>query len=102
MPKNFLKLTYRQLLRHKGFSLINIIGLTIGLASCILIGLYISDELSYDSFHANAGRIARVTMEFERGSSSTPTAVAVTGTKVGPQFKRTFPAVKEYTRAVIF
>ena len=102
MPKNFLKLTYRQLLRHKGFSLINIIGLTIGLASCILIGLYISDELSYDTFHANADRIVRVTMDFARGSSPTPNQVAVTGTKVGPQFKRTFPAVKEYTRAVIF
>ena len=82
MPKNFLKLTYRQLLRHKGFSLINIIGLTIGLASCILIGLYISDELSYDTFHANADRIVRVTMEYARGSSSTPNAVVMTGTKV--------------------
>jgi putative ABC transport system permease protein len=102
MPKNFLKLTYRQLLRHKGFSLINIIGLTIGLASCILIGLYISDELSYDTFHVNADRIVRVTMDFARGSSPTPTTVVTTGTKVGPQLKRTFPAIKEYTRAVIF
>jgi putative ABC transport system permease protein len=102
MPKNFLKLTFRQLLRHKGFSLINIIGLTIGLASCILIGLYISDELSYDTFHTNADRIVRVTMEFARGSSSTPNHVVTTGTKVGPQLKRTFPAIKEYTRGVLF
>jgi putative ABC transport system permease protein len=102
MLKNYLKLTLRQLLRHKGFSLINIIGLTTGLVSCILIGLYISDELSYDTFHANADRIVRVTMEFAKGSSSSATQVAVTGTKAGPQFKRTFPAVKEYTRAVVF
>lgn len=100
MLKNYLKLTLRQLLRHKGFSLINIIGLTTGLVSCILIGLYISDELSYDKFHANADRIVRVTMEYGKGSSSTQ--VATTGTKAGPQFKRTFPAVKEYTRALLF
>src|ERR1700761_8348614 len=95
---NFLKLTYRHLLRQKGFTFINILGLTVGLISCILIGLYIADELSYDKFHPNADRIARVTMEYSRGSAATHQQVFTTGTKPGPQFKRTFPAVEAFTR----
>ncbi|HEV2479752.1 MAG TPA: ABC transporter permease [Puia sp.] len=101
MFRNFLKLTYRHLLRQKGFTFINILGLTVGLTSCILIGLYIADELSYDNFHPNADRIARVTMEFSRGSSPSTQQYAQTGTKVGPQFKRTFPAVEAFTRTYV-
>lgn len=98
MFRNFLKLTYRQLLRQKGFTFINILGLTVGLTSCILIGLYIADELSYDKFHPNADRIARVTMEYSRGTAASARQSPMTGTKVGPQFKRTFPAVEAFTR----
>ena len=96
---NFLKLTFRHLLRQKGFSLINIIGLTVGLTSCILIGLFIRDELSYDTFHTNSDRIERMTMEWGRGTSTNK--VANTGTKPGPQFKRIFPAVEDFTRAIL-
>ena len=53
MFRNFIKLTVRQLIRQKGFTFINILGLTIGLSSCILIGLFIADELGYDNFQAN-------------------------------------------------
>jgi putative ABC transport system permease protein len=98
MFRNFLKLTTRHLLRQKGFTFINIFGLTIGLASCILIGLFIADELSFDTFHPNADRIARVTMEFSRGSAANTQQYFTTGTKPGPQFKRTFPAVEDFTR----
>lgn len=101
MLRNFLKLTCRHLLRQKGFTFINILGLTVGLTSCILIGLYIADELSFDRFHPNADRIARVTMEYSRGSSSSPQRAVQTGTKVGPQFKRTFPAVEDFTRTYV-
>ena len=97
---NFLKLTFRHLLRQKGFSLINIVGLTVGLTSCILIGLFIMDELSYDTFHTNSNRIERMTMEYGRGTSTNK--VANTGTKPGPQFKRIFPAVEDFTRAMLF
>jgi putative ABC transport system permease protein len=101
MFRNFFKLTYRHLLRQKGFTFINILGLTAGLTSCILIGLYIADELNYDNFHPNAQRIARVTMEFSRGSAGSTQQVFTTGTKVGPQFKRTFPAVEDFTRTFL-
>ena len=99
MFRNFLKLTVRHLLRQKGFTFINILGLTVGLTSCILIGLFIADELSFDSFHTKADRIVRVTMDYGRSSSTSQ--AAVTGTRVGPQFKRTFPAVEEFTRIIL-
>jgi putative ABC transport system permease protein len=99
MFKNYLKLAFRHLARKKIFSFINIFGLTVGLISCTLIGLFITDELSFDTFHHNAASIVRVTMDYKKGS--TPALSALTGTKVGPQFKRTFPDVRDYTRTLI-
>ncbi|MGB6864651.1 MAG: ABC transporter permease [Candidatus Aminicenantaceae bacterium] len=59
MFRNHLLIAWRNLRRHKGFSFINIFGLAIGVACCILIFLYINDELSYDKYHKNAARIFR-------------------------------------------
>ena len=59
MLKTYILIAWRNLRRHKGFSFINISGLAIGVACCILIFLYISDELSYDKYHKNADRIFR-------------------------------------------
>lgn len=99
MLKNYLKLAFRHLIRKKTFSFINISGLTLGLISCILIGLFIADELSFDTFHVNAARIARVTSEFsEAGTINT---FAETGTRVGPRFKSVFPAVAAFTRTFV-
>lgn len=60
MIRNFFKVVYRNLLRNKGFSAINIIGLAIGMAAAILILLWIQDERSYDEFHENKDRIYEV------------------------------------------
>lgn len=60
MIRNFFKVAYRNLLRNKGFSAINITGLAVGMASAILILLWIQDELSYDEFHENKDRIYEV------------------------------------------
>jgi putative ABC transport system permease protein len=60
MLRNYLTVALRNLIRYKGYSMINIAGLAIGLASCILIMLYISDELSFDRFHEKADRTYRV------------------------------------------
>src|SRR5438128_10504385 len=57
MIKNFLKVAYRNLLRNKGFSAINITGLAVGMASAILIFLWIQNEVSYDQFHEKKDRI---------------------------------------------
>lgn len=63
MLKNFLKVAFRNISRHKVFSWINIIGLSVGLACSILIALFVMDELSYDRFHKHADQIYRVALK---------------------------------------
>ncbi len=99
MLKNYFKTALRNLYKNKLYSAINIFGLTVGLAACLLIGIYINHELSYDKFNKKANRIVRTTMEY--GKDGTVNKGATTGTKVGPQFKRTFPLVEEYARTFI-
>jgi putative ABC transport system permease protein len=60
MLKNYLKVAIRNILKHKFYSTINVLGMTMGVTACILIVLYVVDELSYDRFHANADRIYQV------------------------------------------
>ncbi|MCG8605815.1 ABC transporter permease, partial [bacterium] len=68
MFRNYLKIAFRNLLKHKGYSFINIAGLVAGLTACILILLYVQDELSYDQFHQKATRIYRVnSLELREG-----------------------------------
>lgn len=98
MFKNYLKTALRSLMRNKSYSVINIAGLSVGIAACLLIGIYILHELSFDRFHANANRVARVTMEYNNGDVTNK--LAMTGTKVGPQFQRTFPEVQSYARTL--
>src|SRR5580700_9022253 len=99
MLRNYIKLAFRHLLKKKTFSFINIFGLTVGLTSCVLIGLFIADELSFDTFNRNAARTARVTMEF--ATSGAVNSAAVSGTRVGPRFQSVFPAVKAFTRTYV-
>ena len=99
MFKNYFKTAFRNLRKNKLYSAINIFGLTAGLAACLLIGVYINHELSYDKFNVNASRIVRATMEY--GQAGTVSTTATTGTKPGPQFKRIFPSVDEYVRTFI-
>ncbi|MEM8969800.1 MAG: FtsX-like permease family protein [Bacteroidota bacterium] len=61
MLKNYLKIAYRNLLKNKVFSLINIVGFLLGFVAAIFIALYVADELSFDAFHTNADRIYRIT-----------------------------------------
>jgi putative ABC transport system permease protein len=60
MLQNYLKIAYRNLLRHKGYTFLNIAGLAVGLACCLLIAAYVRDELSFDRYHEHANRIYRV------------------------------------------
>jgi putative ABC transport system permease protein len=60
MFRNYLKVAFRNIVRYKFYSAINILGMTIGLTACLLIILYIADELSYDKFNRNADRIYQV------------------------------------------
>ncbi|MFN2440309.1 MAG: ABC transporter permease, partial [Chitinophagaceae bacterium] len=96
MLKNYLKIALRHLQKSKLYAVVNIVGLAIGICSCLLIGIYIWHELSYDKFHKNADRIARVTWEYNFGDALSKTAT--TGTRVGPEFNRSFPEVEAYVR----
>jgi len=96
MIRNYFKIALRHLQKNRLYAFVNIMGLAVGIASCLLIGIYIWHELSFDRFHKNADRIARVTWEYNFGDVVTTTAS--TGTKVGPQFQRTFPEVTDYVR----
>ncbi|AKQ44861.1 macrolide ABC transporter permease [Rufibacter radiotolerans] len=60
MFKNYFKVAYRNLIRHKGFSIINIAGLTLGVTACLLIGLFVYDELQYDKFLPEGDQVYRV------------------------------------------
>jgi len=98
MLKSFFKTGWRSLKKNRLYSFINLFGLTVGIVGSILIGLYITDELSYDKFNTKANNIVRVTMEYGQGDQQTKTAV--TGTKVGPQLKRSFSFVEDYVRLI--
>jgi putative ABC transport system permease protein len=76
MLKNYLKVALRSLWKSKGFTAINIIGLASGLAVCLLIVLYVTDELSYDRYNVNADRIYRVDADIYFNNTSFAAAVA--------------------------
>ncbi|NIM12551.1 MAG: FtsX-like permease family protein [Candidatus Aminicenantes bacterium] len=69
MFKNYLKTTLRNIVRHKGYSFINIAGLAIGMACCILLVVYINSELSFDKYHENADRIYRLCVHNKIGGT---------------------------------
>ncbi len=96
MISNYFKIAYRNILKHKAYSFINISGLAIGLTCFMLIFLWISDEVSYDSFHDNSDRIAKVGMTWVFGETQIPTARATT--VAGPGLKEAIPYVEEFVR----
>lgn len=93
---SYFKTAWRSLTRNRLFSAINIVGLLAGLCACLLIGIFLLHEYSYDRFNTNGHRIYRMTMQY--GSGGTDNAAATTGTKAGPEIKRRFAAVEEYCR----
>jgi putative ABC transport system permease protein len=96
MLKNFIKIAWRNLMKHKGFSLINITGLGIGLACFLLITLYVIDEMSYDRYHDKAGRIYRVHSDVRFGG--TDLHMAVSSDMTGQVLKKDYQQVEQYTR----
>jgi len=99
MIKNYLKISYRHLLKNYVFSLINILGLAIGLTFCLLIFQYVSYETSYDNFHPNAENIYRVRAElYENGNLTNAWATACAG--LAPAMKEEFPDVVDFARMV--
>lgn len=96
MFKNYLKVALRNLWKHRVFSLINILGLTVGMTAGFLIWLYISFELSYDSFHTKAPDIYRLVTDIKTPTETINTGV--TSWAFGPNIKNHLPEVEAFTR----
>ncbi|MES2647245.1 MAG: ABC transporter permease [Bacteroidota bacterium] len=93
---NYIKIALRNIARHKTYAGINIFGLSLGLAAFWLITLYIADELSYDRFHKNSDRIARVAQHASWSGNEMHTAP--TSAPFAPALKEEFPEIQEATR----
>ncbi|MET4140684.1 ABC transporter permease [Pedobacter sp. UYP1] len=98
MFKLNLKITLRNLWRNKTSSLINISGLAIGLASCLLLMLYVSYEMSYDNQGKDAGHVYKLMTNFLDIHRKIESTGDLTGNMIGPALKENYPAVKAMSR----
>ena len=96
MFKNYLTIALRNLLRHKGYSAINVLGLAIGIACCVLILLYVQDELSYDQHHEKKDRIYRLVESAT--VAGRPIEAAVTPPPWAPVLAKDYPIIEAFTR----
>ncbi|WP_080057659.1 ABC transporter permease [Spirosoma aerolatum] len=96
MLRSYLTIALRTLLKNKGYSAINSIGLALGIACCMAIGLYVVDEWQYDRFHANFNRIYRV-VEHQKQADGMYN-VAVTPGPLAPTLNKDFPEVEQTVR----
>lgn len=98
MLKNYFKIAFRNLWRHRVFTFINIMGLTVGMTACLLIFLYVRFELSYDRFHSKADRIYRIVADIKTPTETIPAsgpAWAVPG-----HLKFDFSEIEAFTRVM--
>ncbi|HET8864068.1 MAG TPA: ABC transporter permease [Gracilimonas sp.] len=91
MLKNYFRIALRNLIRNKSYSVINIIGLSIGIASCLLIFLFIQDELSFDRYHENSDQIYRVYRDFQSEDRSMQTLA--TSNLLAPTLQQEIPEI---------
>ncbi|NHA03093.1 FtsX-like permease family protein [Mucilaginibacter sp. HC2] len=96
MIKNYIKTAFRDLQKNKGFTAINILGLALGLATCLLIILYVVDELSYDRYNTKANRIYRVNEDLKLGDNSVKYAVCMP--PLAKTLKTEYPYVENTVR----
>ncbi len=96
MLRNYFKIAWRNLIKHKGFTAINIIGLSLGIGCFIMISMFVIDELGYDHYHEKANRIYRVNSDIVFGG--TEMSMAVSADPMGEALKRDYPEVEDYVR----
>ena len=96
MLTNYLKIAWRNLRKQPGLTFINVFGLALGLACCLLIMLYVADELSYDRYHEKADRIYRLNSDIKFGGNDMH--MAVTPDPLGPTLKQDYPQVEQFVR----
>ena len=96
MLKNYFKTAFRNLFRQRGYSLINITGLAIGMACCLLILMFVNDELSYDNYSEYADRIHRITLRLKFGGRDLHAAVVCA--PMAKTLVNDYPEVEEAVR----
>src|SRR6204780_1331657 len=96
MIKNYFKIAFRSLWRHRAFSFINIMGLAVGMSACFLIFLYVRFETSYDNFHSKADRIYRVVTDTKTPSETI--TQGITSAPIAINVKKDFPEVEDAVR----
>jgi putative ABC transport system permease protein len=99
MLKNFLQIAIRSFTKRKGYSILNLLGLTIGITCCLLIFEYVAYERSYDSYNKNANRIFRV-QESDYQGGRLEVRWAPTSPAVGPTLKKDFPEIENFCRLI--
>src|ERR1700722_911926 len=98
MLENYLKIAYRNLTRNKAFSFINILGLAVGLATCILMISYIYSELGYDQQYNNTDRIFRIAYKANKKVNAEDKSWASTSAPIAEGLKSDMPEVEQTTR----
>jgi len=98
MIRNYLKIAIRNLLKYRFISFINLFGLTVGLTCCLLITVYILNELSYDRYNKNADNIYRVTRSFNNQDGVVSLTLSTVAPPFGYYFPTDFPEIKKMTR----
>ncbi len=98
MIKNLIKTALRHIRKHAGYSLLNVIGLTLGISSALFLIIYVSDELSYDRYHENADRIYRVSSKITETDDQFTWNVAQV--PMGPQVVQDYPEVQSFVRFI--
>ena len=96
MLRNYLTLALRNLRKRKGYAIINVFGLAVGLACCVLIWLFVQDERSFDRQHPDAERLYRITNAI--AASDDVLDVAITPAIYGPTLAEAYPEVEAFTR----
>lgn len=95
MIYNYLKVTWRNLKKHTGFSLINVLGLGASMSVCLLIILFLIDQRSYDRFHSKSDRIVRVTIDFKSPSNNESSLYATTPASLAEKLSMDYPEVEK-------
>ncbi len=98
MIRNYFKMAWRNLMKHKFISFINLFGLSVGLACCILITIYILHETSYDTYNKKASRIYRVTRTFNNPDGAVTLRLGTVAPPFGPLLQNYFPDIQKVTR----
>ena len=97
MFKSYFKLALRNIIRQKGFSFINIAGLTIGMACCMIILLFIQYEFSYENMHPDLDNIYRV-LTIDKAMGTNSQRVGITIPALGPSIPEAFDEVEDFMR----